>query len=253
MKLMTRLRAYFLFIALGLAFSNSSFAQGKREGKLRMGFTFSPAASWMATNNQSQGYESKGSYFGFSYGIITDFRLMGSDNYFIHSGFQLNHMKGGQTYPGFIQEDDAYTASTIESDYNIQNIKFPLSFKLRTDEIGYNKYWVEFGSSLEFNFKATEDRTYVASNITEENLDIRDNINTFGAFLVVGGGVERYISGNTSIQFGITYHNGLTSFIEGQTYVLDGNNVDLSSGQPVEDRAWDNNLRYLMFNFAILF
>lgn len=251
---MTRLRIKHLIIALGfLTYSTMSLGQGEREGKMRMGFTFSPSLSWMTTNNEGQGYSGNGSYFGFNYGIITDFRLMGSDNYFLHSGFQLNHLKAGQTYPGFTEEDDSYSTSQVISEYNIQNIKVPLSFKMRTDEIGYNKYWIEFGSSLEFNFKATEDREYTDLGFTETKINVSDQVNLFNAFLVVGGGVERYISGNTSVQFGLTYHNGLTSFIEGDTYVLNSNEVDLSEGAPQKDRAWDNNLRYFMFNFALLF
>jgi hypothetical protein len=105
---------------------------------------------------------------------------------------------------------------------------------LRTNEIGYITYWGQFGLGLGVNLRAKgddvidylyekgsidgsivwEDSSIKSEEIEDE--DIKNDINIFRTSLIVGGGIEYNVSGNTSIIAGIVFNNGFSNTLKGE-------------------------------------
>ena len=129
--------------------------------------------------------------------------------------------------------DDTEYIVLRERKYKLNYIEVPLTFKLRTSEIGYMTYWGQFGMGLAFTTaaKAEDNLRFInqlnpvngvweASNkddIREEVIpDISDDIIPIRASLIVAAGVEYSLNGSTSAIFGVTYDNGFTNVLDGK-------------------------------------
>ncbi len=208
-------------IAICLIF-NSVDAQDDRP--VRIAFAIQPASSWFVPEGDI--LENDASRFAFSYGIITDFTIAGNANYGFSTGILINSQGGTLTnsmyHDGtttmFNKGDSTTTllnefAESTET-YKLQYLDIPLTLKLRTNEIGNFTYYGQFGLDLSFNIKARQDIDYKFPSepeISEEDLNISDDISLFRTALQVGGGVEFNISGDTYLVGGIVWNNGLTN------------------------------------------
>ena len=121
---------------------------------------------------------------GWKGGLLGDFQF--ADNYYIHSGF-LIHSKAFNS--------DAY-------DMSITTLEIPLALKLRSKEVTDNVHITGFfGGTIDLN---------VAAKLKTEGaeIDIKDNIKTFGTSFMAGAGAE-YDLDFGSIGLGLSYHLGL--------------------------------------------
>jgi len=200
--------------------------QAQDDRPVRLAFAIQPAISWIAPKGDI--LTNEGNRFGFSYGILTDFRIAGNPNYAFSTGIFINSQGGtltnnqfhdGKTLsPDLSDAPDALIdafAETAEEKYKIQYLDIPLTLKLKTNEIGYLTYYGQFGLDLSFNLKATKDVDYkfdgISAPLTIEDQDVNKDINAIRTALQVGGGVEYNISGETYILAGIVWNNGLTN------------------------------------------
>ncbi len=244
----------FRFSALIIAalISLNSFAQDR---SLRLGLTFSPTVNWISPDNTH--YDSDGARLGMNYGLIADFRLVGTENYMFHTGFTLSHIGGKMSYPTAFESNGTYTPVTANATYKLRYIDIPLAIKLRTNEIGYMHYYGLFGTLAGFNINAQADYEYGNGNtsFSEADIDIQDDVQLFRSALLIGGGFERNISGNTMLSVGIHYQNGFTNILKGDTYETNANGtVTLdANGKPVVDREWKNNQHLIMLQVGVLF
>ena len=90
-------------------------------------------------------------------------------------------------------------------------IEIPLSLKLKTNEVGYMKYYGMFGGVPGFIVKSTEDVESSNQDVLKDN-DKRGNQSDFAFFNVslhVGLGIEYNLGGSTAFTTGIHYTNGL--------------------------------------------
>lgn len=235
--------ALILFLSLG------AFAQESKG--FQLGLQLSPNLSWFKPG--SDRLKSDGMKFGFSYGITGDFNI--ADNYAIATGITLMNSGGKINYPD--RWENVAAGGRTSADIRLKYIQIPLAIKLKTNQIGYMKYFGQFGFAAAFNYDAKSDKNFnypkSSNSISKDNVDISSEINFFRASLVIGLGAEYNISGNTSIVFGISFDNGFMNVLSKDNYDKDeyGNAI----GKTKKDRNKDFNAinNSLIFNFGVLF
>ncbi|MDZ4750925.1 MAG: porin family protein [Flavobacteriales bacterium] len=211
------------------AFGAVSYAQN---GKYKISPFVSPNVSWMTPDQKF--IESNGSVPRFGFGLMVD--VMFTDNYAIGTGLHVTRMGGELTYLELTNYSDLPVILERQRTYQLQYAEVPLTLKLRTNEIGYITYWGQFGLGLGVNIRAKADDAIdylyekkivdgqvvmpwpdatLSSEVIEDE-DIKNDINIFRASLIVGGGIEYNVSGNTSIIAGIVFNNGFTNVLKGE-------------------------------------
>lgn len=262
-----------LLVATCLIFSVS--AQENDLKNFRFGLKLEPSVNWLKVDNEKK-FENLGSTFGFGFGAQMEFRL--SDNYAIVTGFGLRYDKGNIGFLSASSADSTYymlnkdeefleigsswplilgsdTSGNMlkERKYNISYINIPLALKMRTKEIGYMRYFGQFGFDLGIKTKTrVDDVVYIngsatESTITDLNLDKGTQLMRVG--LNVGAGLEYTISGNTAILAGVHFHMAFSNTLKSEDDYL---RKDNGSGSPV---AIEQNAqaRGLYFTVGVLF
>lgn len=222
-----------------------SFAQTTNTptSKYRLGFKVSPNVSWLTSNSSNMTVGDKSLQFG--YGL--NFDIFFAENYAIGTGFNINNTGGKYSYFAQFTGNDVTDQGTsisnmkqvglIDRNLRLQYLQIPLTFKMKTNEIGYITYWGQFGLGLNMNLKALssdnidylsyQDKTtldWVTSNrksTSEDMIDIKNEVNIFSSNLIFAGGIEYNLSGNTSLLAGLTFQNGFTNALKGTGVVKD--------------------------------
>ena len=169
--------------------------------------------------------------------------------HFVHRDLRHRHgvhvFRTGSSVEYWEASSDS-TISRVSRNFNNQYVELPLTFKMRTKEIGYTTYFGRFGAGLGLNTRreAEEDRyfAFVKENEDWVELDrpapnpelISGNFaSLFRGSLIVGLGLERTLAGNTALMVGLTYNTSLFSTHEGQQLIQADQN-----GQPrFEDKV----------------
>jgi hypothetical protein len=195
-----------VIIATGNVYAQRSF---------RLGLSASPMISWTKPNNKNA---DKGKVrAGFEYGLIADYMFNDDGNYGMSSGI-LFSIEGGNVEPivPFVANNN------VRLKY--QYIQIPLALKLRTDRFANDKIAVygNFGGSNNFRIASKADVKIGGITIAEnENInkttsfgtyDVKSRVYDFS--LLAGGGIEYFISENTSIIAGFFYNHGFTNIIK---------------------------------------
>jgi hypothetical protein len=196
-----------IFIAASL------FAQDDKT--LHFGLKAAPSLAWLRSD--TKGYESNGSKFGFSYGLITEFSL--SSNYAFATGIDVAYRGGKFKSVTTTTTDTSLTTNSTEASYTLQYIELPLTLKFKTNEIGYLVYYLQAGVSPGINIRSRSDfesttvfeetgSPAVTSSAEGEDVDIQENINNFNLSMIIGGGIEYTLSGTTVLLVGVQFNNG---------------------------------------------
>jgi opacity protein-like surface antigen len=199
------------------------------EQKFHFGLKAAPSLAWITTD--TKGFESSGTKLGFSYGLITEFNF--TPNYAFATGVDITY-RGGNSKYSFKANDS--TTTNIEEKYNLQYVEIPLTLKLKTNEIGYLTYFLQFGVAPGFNIRAKSDRkitTQTGSNIStesEDNVDIKDDINNFNLSMIIAGGLEYTLSGSTVLLAGITFNNGFLDILDDSAIKANSDYLALTVG-----------------------
>lgn len=193
-------------------FSVSVMAQG-----VTGGLFFSPIISWMKPD--SKNITKAGTRIGFGFGVPVDFNF--SKNFAFSTGISYNNLGGSLKYADSISNfntvDTAFTRlnpNTVVK-YKTSFIEIPLSFKGKTNEIGYITYFLKGGISPQFRFKAKGDITVNSG----DNVDIKDEVRSFNMGYHIGGGIEYSLGGSTKLLVEAVFTNGLTNFTKVETIV----------------------------------
>ena len=241
-----------LIVIIGFLTFISFVGHSQDVKKVRLGLTASPSFTWLAPDNK--GYDNDGIRMGFKYGLLADFSIFESNNYFLHTGFTINSVGGKIKSPDVIGDNSSLVIATQgESTYKLRYIDIPLAIKLKTNEIGYLTYYGVFGTELGFNIRAKRDYDNVLID-KQEDEDIKDDVNLLKASLLIGAGVEYNISGNTMIVAGLSFANGLSNIFKGDALLVDEDGTAvIENNQAVKDRDLKIRSNYLMVNIAVLF
>ncbi len=204
--------------------------------KLKFGIAAGPSINWLTT--KTEGLESENTSISFNYGLYADFRLNGNENYFVSSGIQIQNFNFTLKYPGAVLNSAGMvTESQVENNLTLNYLEFPIGLKLRSDEIGYSHIagWFGFGTGFRINSAQNTSTNFidiVGVSISEtETLNEATNFTKAAKLsLKIGGEWERKITSETFFVIGVTYENGLTNLLKGDSFEVDTNTgkVDLS-------------------------
>ena len=219
-------------LALVLAVALSTpFVAAQDDASVRFGIKLAPNMSWIRPD--TRGLKSNGNILGYTFGLMSEFPIGNTGNYGFATGLFLTTMGGGYTYDYSFVENvgGSVTTKALQTDVSMRYVELPLTIKMMTNEIGYMRYYAQLGVGAGFNIRskadievpvvegALTDGTPIARGFQVlEDEDLQSETNLFRAALVVGGGVEYNISGNTNLLFGITYNNGFTNFNQQEFY-----------------------------------
>ena len=209
MKIELKYRGLVAFIVVLLFLSSNAFSQDKKIG---FGLQGSPQITWIKPDNDKV-IKNDGVKLGFGYGLMFDFRF--GQNYSLMTGINVLGSSGRIEYQDsleipFIHDgiNDTLPPSTIT--YKLGYLEIPITLLLKTNEIGYMTYFGQFGISSQFNLKAKGDAT--AKNIANE--DLSKEIRFLNMGLVIGGGFEYSLGGNTALVVALMYNNGFTDILK---------------------------------------
>ena len=250
-------------IILLSALSITSFAIGQTVAqpssmkKLSFGFKISPNFSWLKV--QEGAIENSGMGLGFSYGLTADYRLSPSPNYWASADILISTAPLTLNHTGILKNEIDNSDQSYENakfNYDVQYIQVPISFKMKTEEIGNLKYTFQVGIAPSFTLSkrlktsVTPDVYANTPNITshdpnatqnsiydfdggannDKNYIFTDDINTARMSLVFAAGVEYPVSGNLSLTGSLKFDNGFTDFLKDDLYKGRHNFLSLQVG-----------------------
>lgn len=220
------MKKYLLILPFLAFLTLNTSAQGIKN--FRFGLVFSNAVLFPASDNVA--IKSKPSY-DFDYGLSIDYFF--TDNYALSTGVYMDHPilvrnNGIATFA-----DSSFLANSFWADKNVNastignkekitamNLNIPLSFKLKTNEIGYFKYFGDVGILNSFRIQSRyslEDTELQKIKFGAKNAELNSiNYHTklYNFSLKVGGGIEYTISDKTALLVGIYFYNGFLDGIE---------------------------------------
>ncbi|MDQ3190346.1 MAG: PorT family protein [Bacteroidota bacterium] len=233
--------------------------------KFRFGLKAAPNISWLKPDNPR--FESKKdankAALKFSYGLMTEFAL--SENYSFVTGLEVTTVGGSLNFPDSAYYKAGATPDTLfvlaKRTYHFQYVDIPLTLKMRTNEIGYMKYFGQFGFNLGFKSKVRAndkgsftDATFRQGNEVErpESLDISKDTQLFRIALNLGAGIEYNLVGNTALVVSVNYSNGFTNALKKKSNdIMDKTTADsFNEHKNLEQKATTN---YVALNIGILF
>jgi len=241
-----------------LLFSNKTSAQD-----IRMGLAVTPNVAGMVSTDYD--HIPSGAKLNFGYEFIAD--LLFSENYALGLGVHIFNTGSSLTYQ--VMNPEAISEILdVDRTYNLQYVELPFTFKMRTKEIGYMKIFSKFGFGLGMNVKslATEGRhlswefdgdDWVSAPqngwVIDEGVDINSEVKLFRAALIVGGGIEKSLTGSTSLTVGLNYNAAFTNIHNDVTLVKFDNGIpEVIDGSP-RDGVMKGNDRFLELSVGILF
>lgn len=200
------------------------------------GMKICPNMAWLKSD--TKGIESDGSVTRFSYGLITEFRI--AENYAFATGIDIAYRGGKLKGETSTVLNDTTTTIVSESTLKLQYIELPLTLKLKTNEIGHLRYYLQVGVAPGFSLRARADGKsttqirstgYQANSTAEfEDQDVKDDINNINLSMVIGAGVEYNLSGTTNFFGGIVFNNGFTDISDSKEDKYVSNFLGLNLG-----------------------
>jgi len=185
--------------------------------------------------SETADFENASPKLNFGYGLITEFHF--APNYSLLTGLEIKDNGGNLNYVNrnvfYTPEGDADSMFFYVHNRKIftKYLNIPLVLKLKTNEIGYLKYYGQFGVDAGFRLKAraTDEGRYenTTSISSKSDVVIDNEINLIRLALNVGLGAEYNLSGGTSLVIGLNYSNGFTNMLKKESknlFKLDDNN-----------------------------
>lgn len=203
-------------LSLSILLLSSVFSQDDVKSFV-LGLKFAPSIDWMKPNSLNYKYD--GVILGYTYGLVGDFAIGGSGHYFINTGLQFKSTGGKLTYDDMVDYDGGgLTDATVFRRYKLSYISIPISFKLKTAQFGRMTYYGNFGLDNSIRTKARANDTYKLANSSEvspKEFEINKEVSLFKESIIIGGGAEYTISGNTKAFAGLIFYNGFTDVLSG--------------------------------------
>lgn len=167
-------------------------------------------------------HHATGAQAHFGYGFIFD--AMFTETYAIGTGVNVFYTGGEVVYFEASTTPNGPVINRVELAQKLQYVEVPLTFKMRTKEIGYTTYYGQFGMGLGLNVRADGWRTATAfaeadstgalvnlAGIPSEAVQVSlvDQTLLFRPSLIIALGGERRFTGTTALAIGIRYNVGL--------------------------------------------
>ena len=195
---------------------------GTAQEGFRMGLTLEPNVSWLVSTDLE--HETEGSNFNFGYAFVAD--ILFSETYAVGTG--INVYRTGGTFNYWQNHQDTLVSNVRNREVSNQYVEIPVTFKLRTREIGYATFYGQFGTGIGLNTKyslndaSEQERVFYETSPAGnpigpiENLDLSEGFDDdptrlFRLALIVGVGIERQLAGSTALMVGLKYNSSLFS------------------------------------------
>ncbi|MEN9334061.1 MAG: hypothetical protein RLY35_1241 [Bacteroidota bacterium] len=222
-----------VFLVLALAITTIVSAQTK---SFKIGIKLSPSVGFLKTDVGD--ISTNGRPVRFGYGLIFD--RMFSENYAIGFGLNMIEFGGHAEYTRLYSESGSIpTIQYVKRDYSkVKYVEMPLTLKLRTSMIGKMVYWGQFGVGIGYllsgyadekvtdvyeQLDAANNGPFSGASLKEnsdDQLDIKSELNPFRVSMIIAAGAEYPISGSTLFSYGITYNGGLLSAYDNGDQVI---------------------------------
>ncbi len=217
-----------------------AWASAWAQNDVHLGLALAPNVSHGISRDYS--HEPVEAHVHFGYQFIFDWKF--TDTYAIGSGVNVFH--AGGVIEHYVASDTAQVGY-VKWGVRNQYVEVPLTFKMRTKEIGYTTYYGQFGVGLGLNVRAeVDERTAPAwdreavdapwESVVLELGDadpLRKNFEAqtrlFRPALIVGLGAERSLLGKTAVCMGLSYNLALANQFSGLEIVRTN-----TSGLPVD-------------------
>lgn len=226
-----------LCATLLIALSIPAIAQ--KEQPWRIGLTANPVLGWFKTqkaNEDLNGVSNDGLKVGFSYGAMGAYQF--ADNYSLE--IRLHHLMYQGGYDVTFKDKENFISNSTNDfqiasrDWDLQYLNIPLNLKLKTNQIGYFTFFGKFGITPGFNLqsRATEKRLEISNGSVEsskeEDITVNSRFMNFG--VNIGLGAMYQLGGDTYLNGGITFHNGLAQVDDKSKYDIKPAYISLDLG-----------------------
>lgn len=221
------------------------------KAQIKIGLRAAPQLTWSIHDNKST--TTNGTRVNAGYGLMIDYYF--TENYAISTEFTIQSM-GTNLHLSNTKFDSVIITSSKQSvkttedltyDYKMRYLQVPLLLKMRTKDIGFIRYYAEFGVSLNILTRARANVSSGNFELDDVNInkpddadefsikpnDYDDGIRLLRTGLVIGAGVQYELFGNSLLVAGVRFDNGLNSF--------------------TRDDKWDARLSYIALNVGVLF
>ena len=213
------IRRLLLAVLLTGTIATFTYAQ---DGDFRFGFQASPAVTWMGSSEKL--VEADGVNLAFKVGMLGEYYF--AENYAFKGGLNMSFNQGGQqkyeftTTTGFnLFPESDLSLDTLRSlpqgtsvRYRFQYVEIPLGLKMRTNEIGYLRYFAEIPLfTLGVNVNSRADIN--VSGIDGDDENIGDDTNLFNLSWGFGGGVEYSVSESAALVGGLFFQSGFVDVL----------------------------------------
>lgn len=231
-------------------------AQDYYGGDVRFGLGVAGNLSWY--NSNTENYESDGSRAGWSWGLNAEYFF--TENYALSTGLHMLSYGGKLKYPDLLVTQGPVERVEGNSDVKYTAVNIPVALKMRTAMLSAVNFYGKFGANICINYNVIENyETNNASgeSVSVEDRDYSDQSKTFNLGLLVGGGAEYNISGNTTAYLGITFNQGILNQLNDKAYLTDDMGVILESERqdPGNPSGPDRKatINYLTLDLGIFF
>jgi opacity protein-like surface antigen len=192
-----------ILLSLSIISRGQSSTVVDQEKFLKLGFQASPQLSWMKSTNTS--IVNVQSRAGIRYGLEADFFLLGVPRYCLNTGLFISYHSFKAQYnlenPIFLNDLSLTTPVAIQ--YKLNYLEIPLDIKLRSDQFYRLTYYGQFGITNLINISATA----ISSDLKLNGSNVSESIRLYNMGMLMGGGVEYDVGGNTAINCGIQFIN----------------------------------------------
>jgi len=185
-----------------------------------LGLNIAPNVSFADARELS--HHPNGSVAHFGYGFIFD--AMFTETYAIGTGINVFYTGGKSVHFEPQTNAEGEFINRVELEQKLQYVELPLTFKMRTKEIGYTTYYGQFGVGFGLNVRADGTRTSArfaeidstgsVQYINESpggpsQISLVEETLLFRPSLIIALGGERRFTGTTALAFGIRYNMAL--------------------------------------------
>ena len=193
--------------------------------QVKIGINLSPAIGYsrVALNSDEKGLDvsSNGAGIGFIAGPELSFYLGKNQNYSIATGIWYSVKKASYKTTYKVASGD----TNVTSNYNLQYLQLPLTFKLYTNEIATDmKLYFQLGSSLDIKIGGKE----VGKKIKDT-----DRFKPVDASVILGAGVRYALGENTAFLIGLRYTRGFINSVksdEADKFKINNDMISLDFG-----------------------
>ena len=179
-----------------------------QKSDFRFGLKAMPTLVWLKSD--TKGVSNDGTKLTFSWGFLAEYYF--ADNYAIASGVELVS-RGGKIR----------VLDTLKYNYRLKYIDLPINIKMRTNEIGYIRYFGQFGFTPGINIGAKAN--IESKSFSKKDEDVKSEIAPINVALNIGLGIEYSLGGNTALVISANFNNGFLD-ISKKHKDANGNNVD---------------------------